>query len=43
LNAFGFEEKALNKAKALEVIHETHDFWKALRSGATDKGKLWIA
>merc|ERR1719270_708574 len=42
LNAFGYEEKALNKAQALEVIAETHEAWKALRSGKTDKGKLWV-
>jgi len=42
LNAFGFEEKALNKAHALEVIAETHDAWKKLKAGKTDKGKLWV-
>eukprot|EP01039_Chlorochromonas_danica_P007163 gene7163-7921_t len=41
LNGFGFEEKALPRAKALEVIEETHHFWQALRQGKTDKGKLW--
>jgi len=42
LNAFGFDEKALGKAHALEVIAETHDAWKKLCSGKTDKGKLWV-
>lgn len=42
LNAFGYEEKALDKKFALEVIEETHGAWKKLRDGSTDKGKLWI-
>jgi len=42
LNAFGFEEKALGKATAMEVVAETHEAWKKLKSGKTDKGKLWI-
>ena len=43
LNAFGFDEKALNKKMALEVIEETHGYYNALKSGKTDKGKLWLA
>merc|ERR1712190_370641 len=42
LNAFGYDEKALNKAQALEVIAETHQAWKTLRDGRTEKGKLWV-
>mmetsp|Transcript_16622 Transcript_16622/g.52319 ORF Transcript_16622/g.52319 Transcript_16622/m.52319 type:complete len:273 (+) Transcript_16622:71-889(+) len=42
LNAFGFAEKALDKAHAMEVIAETHEAWKKLREGKTDKGKLWV-
>lgn len=42
LNAFGYDEVALNKAHALEVIEETHTAWKNLKAGKTDKGKLWI-
>lgn len=42
LNAFGYEEKALNKAEALKAIEEGHEAWQKLRSGKTDKGKLWI-
>eukprot|EP00929_Paragymnodinium_shiwhaense_P040205 TRINITY_DN20_c0_g1_i2.p1 TRINITY_DN20_c0_g1~~TRINITY_DN20_c0_g1_i2.p1 ORF type:complete len:272 (-),score=74.69 TRINITY_DN20_c0_g1_i2:197-1012(-) len=42
LNAFGYEEKALSKSHALEVVAETHDAWKKLKAGKTDKGKLWI-
>eukprot|EP00933_Yihiella_yeosuensis_P079197 TRINITY_DN914_c4_g2_i1.p1 TRINITY_DN914_c4_g2~~TRINITY_DN914_c4_g2_i1.p1 ORF type:complete len:261 (-),score=56.28 TRINITY_DN914_c4_g2_i1:282-1064(-) len=42
LNAFGYDEKALDKSFAHEVIEETHHAWKKLRDGSTDKGKLWI-
>ncbi|KAJ1381455.1 putative inorganic pyrophosphatase [Ochromonadaceae sp. CCMP2298] len=42
LNAFGFDEECLPRAKALEVIEETHEFWKNLKEGKTDKGKLWL-
>lgn len=42
LNAFGYDEKALDKAFALEVIAETHGFWKNLREGKTSAGKLWV-
>jgi len=42
LNAFGYDEVALDKAKAIEVIAETHDVWKKLRAGAIDKKKLWV-
>jgi len=42
LNAFGFDEKALDKAHAMEVIAETHAAWKSLCEGKADKGKLWI-
>lgn len=42
LNAFGFDEKALPKATALEVIEETHHYWKDLVAGKADKGKLWL-
>jgi inorganic pyrophosphatase len=41
INAFGFDEKYLNKAEAEKVIEETHEAWKALQAGATDAGKLW--
>ena len=43
LIAFGYDEKALNKKAALEVIHETHEHYLNLKSGKTDKGKLWLA
>eukprot|EP00595_Chromulina_sp_UTEXLB2642_P001784 CAMPEP_0196761794 /NCGR_PEP_ID=MMETSP1095-20130614/1089_1 /TAXON_ID=96789 ORGANISM="Chromulina nebulosa, Strain UTEXLB2642" /NCGR_SAMPLE_ID=MMETSP1095 /ASSEMBLY_ACC=CAM_ASM_000446 /LENGTH=249 /DNA_ID=CAMNT_0042111753 /DNA_START=26 /DNA_END=771 /DNA_ORIENTATION=- len=33
LNAFGFNEVALPKAKAIEVINETHEYWLNLKSG----------
>lgn len=43
LNAFGYNEEAMPKKFALEVIEETHGFWKSLKEGKTDKGKLWLA
>merc|ERR1712194_125128 len=42
LNAFGYGEKALDKAQALDVIAETHEAWKNLHRGVTAKGKLWV-
>ncbi len=42
LNKFGFDEKALPKKVALEVIAETHEFYNKLKKGVTDKGKLWV-
>jgi inorganic pyrophosphatase len=42
LNAFGYGEKALDKAHAMEVVAETHEAWKKLCNGQTDKGKLWL-
>jgi len=42
LNAFGFDEKVLNKKFATDVIKETHEHWVSLRAGKTDKGKLSI-
>mmetsp|Transcript_21150 Transcript_21150/g.36582 ORF Transcript_21150/g.36582 Transcript_21150/m.36582 type:complete len:99 (+) Transcript_21150:2-298(+) len=42
LNAFGFDEVALPRAHAVEVVKETHEAWKKLMKGTTDKGKLWI-
>lgn len=42
LNAFGFEEKALSKDAAKEIIEETHHHWKDLLSGKAEKGKLWV-
>jgi len=41
INAFGFDEAMLPKAKAVEVIAETHAAWKGLRDGSIDAGKLW--
>lgn len=32
-NAFGFDNKAQNRAFALDVIEETHRFWLDLVSG----------
>jgi inorganic pyrophosphatase len=41
INEFGFDEKFLSKAKAEEIIAETNEAWKKLRSGEADAGKLW--
>ena len=41
INAFGFGEECLGKAKALEAIAETNAAWKGLRDGSIDAGKLW--
>jgi len=40
LNAFGFDEEALDKEKAVDVIEETHGFWQTLRNGGVESG-LW--
>ena len=42
LNQFGHGEAALGRDVALEVIEETHEFWKNLREGKADRGKLWL-
>jgi len=41
LNEFGFEEVPLDRQKTLEVIEETHGYWKRLRSGEGESGGLW--
>jgi inorganic pyrophosphatase len=41
LNGFGFDEKYLDAATAKEVIAETNEAWKKLRSGDAEAGKLW--
>eukprot|EP00545_Synedropsis_sp_CCMP1620_P003458 CAMPEP_0119012414 /NCGR_PEP_ID=MMETSP1176-20130426/6712_1 /TAXON_ID=265551 /ORGANISM="Synedropsis recta cf, Strain CCMP1620" /LENGTH=270 /DNA_ID=CAMNT_0006965369 /DNA_START=83 /DNA_END=895 /DNA_ORIENTATION=- len=41
LNGFGFDEKYLDAATAKEVIEETNGFWKNLRSGDAEAGKIW--
>jgi inorganic pyrophosphatase len=41
LNGFGFDEKWLDAKSAGEVIEETHEAWKKLRSGDVEAGKLW--
>ncbi|KAK7239657.1 inorganic diphosphatase [Aureococcus anophagefferens] len=40
INAFGFDEECLPKAKAVEVIEETHAL-EGARDGSIDAGKLW--
>jgi inorganic pyrophosphatase len=42
LNKFGFNEEALPRKVALEVIEETHHYWKDLRAGKAERGKLCI-
>jgi inorganic pyrophosphatase len=42
INAFGFDEKALDKAKAIEVLAETGEAYQKLIKGETDKAKLWL-
>jgi len=42
LNAFGYEEQALDKQHALSVVAETHEAWKKLRTKETPAGKLWV-
>jgi len=42
VNGFGHGEKALGKAKALEVIEETHAFYLELVDGQSEPGKLWL-
>lgn len=43
LNAFGFDEMALDREHAIEVIEETHHYWKDLVACKTDKGELWLS
>ncbi|CAE7791707.1 PPA6 [Symbiodinium sp. CCMP2592] len=40
LNAFGFDEAPLDQGAALEVISETHGYWKQLRQSKSDD--LWV-
>lgn len=35
-NKYGYDDKCLNKEFAVGVIHETHDFYNKLRSGARE-------
>merc|ERR1719471_2831722 len=41
LNSFGFDEQAVGKAEALEVVEETHQAWKRLRRGDSETKGLW--
>lgn len=40
LNSFGFGEEPLDVAEALEVIEETHGYWRRLREKGHDS--LWV-
>ena len=41
VNNFGHNEEALGKDMAIEVIHETHQYWKDLVEGRTKVDKIW--
>jgi inorganic pyrophosphatase len=41
LNEFGYDEKALDKAKSMEIIAGLHQEWKDLYEGKTEKKKMW--
>jgi inorganic pyrophosphatase len=41
LNAFGFEEKCMPRAKANEVIATAFDAWRELRFGSAENPGLW--
>ena len=41
INAFGHNEEALGKDMAIEVIHETHKYWKNLVEGQTKIEGIW--
>jgi len=41
LNAFGYGEKALGRQQAMNVVAETHEAWKRLRSGSVSS-PLWV-
>lgn len=43
LNEFGFDEKALDRQHAMEVIEETHGYWRDLVDGKTERGELWLS
>ena len=40
-NAFGYEERALDKKRDTEVVAETHEAWKQRCAGKIKKGNLW--
>ena len=42
LNMFGYDEKAMGKEFACEVIQETHEAWKDLVAGKVDANGLWL-
>lgn len=42
LNRFGYDEKCLNRAFALDVIAETNEYWEKLRKGLSKHDNLWI-
>lgn len=41
LNAFGFDEQPIGRGAAIEVIEETHGYWKRLRSNEGADTGLW--
>ena len=32
----------MNASYAMNVVSETHDAWKKLKAGNSEKGKLWL-
>jgi len=42
LNKFGYDEKALNREFAINIIEETHHYWKDLVTGKVEKSALWV-
>merc|ERR1719183_2633149 len=42
LNAFGLDEKAMDRAYTLKVVQQAHDDWSRLWMGVTDKGKFVV-
>ena len=42
VNTFGHNEVALDSEFAVEVINETHIFWKNLFEGVNKPTKLWL-
>lgn len=35
-NAYGYDNKCMNKEFAMNVVAETHEFYKALKNGARE-------
>jgi len=42
LNTFGYKEEAKDRLFTEQIIQETHEEWKNLLSGSSNRGKLWV-